>query len=293
MAEPREDAASARARPSDRPSRPVVLAHQRRERRAADRADVELDGVVARRSRGRATWAPSRPGAPPCAASGSTGRDGRPAAADGLGGRLGGGSRSARVASDAKHWPHHSASAVARAPQLRHRRAGAGRGLTVHRASGTSGLRRRGGTTVRRPRRGASAASRSAIRGHVWARSTRARPAAPIRRASSGSSSRVATASATSPTVVPVHEDAGLAVHQRLAGAARVAHDHRPRAGGGLDEHVAPALHLEAAEPGAARHREHVAHRVVAREVLLGHLPGEDDRTGRRGVRRAVRSASS
>ena len=122
-------------------------------------------------------------------------------------------------------------------------------------------------------------ARRSAIRGHVWSRSTRSRPAAPIRAgprriaAAARSRRRPPTATSAPSTRTPVSPST-----QGLARAAGVPDDHRAPARGGLDEDVAPALDLEAGEPGPARHREDVAHGVVAGQVLLGNLAGEVDR---------------
>ena len=62
-------------------------------------------------------------------------------------------------------------------------------------------------------------------------------------------------------------------------------HDRTP-AGGGFDEDVPPAFHLEPPHPCAARHREDVADCVVARKVLLGHLTHEGHRTIRRALSR-------
>ena len=88
-----------------------------------------------------------------------------------------------------------------------------------------------------------------------------------------------------------VHQEARLAVHERLARAARVPHHHRPGARGGLDEDVAPALDLQPTQPRPAGHREHVSHRVVAGKVLLRDLAAEEHRVRRR-ARRRVRAAS-
>ncbi len=50
-------------------------------------------------------------------------------------------------------------------------------------------------------------------------------------------------------------------------GTARVAGDHRQARRGGLQVHDAETLHVQAAPPGPARHREHVARPVVGREL--------------------------
>ncbi len=82
--------------------------------------------------------------------------------------------------------------------------------------------------------------------------------------------------------IATVDEDARLAVDERFARAARVAHDHGLGTGRRLDEHVAPSLHLEPTQARAAGHREDVAEGVVAGQILLGDLAGEDDRAGGR-----------
>src|SRR6185436_14065999 len=56
-----------------------------------------------------------------------------------------------------------------------------------------------------------------------------------------------------------------------------------PSARGGLEEDVAPALHLQPAETRPARHGEDVAGRVVARQLVVAHLAGEQHAPGLRG----------
>ena len=129
---------------------------------------------------------------------------------------------------------------------------------------------------------GSHPASRAAISGHVWSTQDALTPGGPHGRARSGSASRSPTASATAATRAPVHEEPRLTVHEGFARPARIADHDGLAAGGGLDEDVPPALHLEPAQPRAARHREHVAGGVVPRQVVLGDLPGERDRPGRK-----------
>ena len=119
----------------------------------------------------------------------------------------------------------------------------------------------------------------------------RARPArdppAPIARARSGSPSRSATASATALDVGAVDEQAGLAVDERLARAAGVAHHHRACAHAAASMNTLPQPSTSRpGEPGPARHREHVARRRSnAGRSSSDTCPREDDRIRGRGVR--------
>ena len=126
-------------------------------------------------------------------------------------------------------------------------------------------------------------------RGQACARSTRARPAAPISRARSGSARSPATASATCSTSPPSTRRPVSPSDDRLARAAGIAHDDRTPARRRLDEDVAPALDLQAPQARAARHREHVAHRVVAREGPP-RRPGRRSTTESAGAHRGQRA---
>ena len=70
---------------------------------------------------------------------------------------------------------------------------------------------------------------------------------------------------------------AGLALEDRVGGAAGVAADDREAGRRGLEVDDAQALDVEAAAPGAAGHREDVARGVMGREFRLRDRAGEVD----------------
>ena len=228
-----------------------------------------LDRVARCRTPGTATWARPRP-VPSRGSRPSTGRGRQGARGFGLGCRPWQGRRSTGRTNRCVGGDQRAAAAG--------HRCSAG---TAHRRQGSPPWARRNeaGFSLRP---GSQPASRSAICGHACARSTRARPASPILRARPGSASSVPTAAATASTSVP---STRIPVSPSTS-ASRAPPESPTTTGtparGGLDEDVAPPLHLEPAQPGAARHREHVAHRVVPRQVLLRYLPREEHGAGRR-----------
>ena len=184
----------------------------------------------------------------------------------------GAGSGSGAGRSDAKHWPHHSRVGGHERPRSSGHRRSSTRASVPSAPARTVEASQPAAASRSQP------ASRSATRGHVCSRSTRARPVLPEPTRVGRILQQVATRVGHPLHVRAVDEEPRLSVYQRLARAAGVADDDRAPAGGGLDEDVAPPLHLETGQAGPARHREDVADRVVAREVLLGHLAGERHR---------------
>ena len=75
-----------------------------------------------------------------------------------------------------------------------------------------------------------------------------------------------------------MHDESGLAVDDRLGGAAAVPRDLRHAARGRLEEDDAEALLLEPAPAVAAQHGEHVAHAVERGQVVVGDAAEEPDR---------------
>ena len=184
-------------------------------------------------------------------------------------GGAGGGSGSRRLV---KHCPHHSASPLTSAPQFGQRRSALTPGGYPRFPPPGTKLRRSRPPRSARPRAGSRSA---ATCGHAAPARGRPRPSPRPARGLRAGWRRRRRPLARAATV---HQDAGLAVDQRLARATRVADHHGPPAGRGLDEHVAPPFDLEPPQARAARHREHVTERVVPRQVVLRDLPGEDHR---------------
>ncbi len=122
---------------------------------------------------------------------------------------------------------------------------------------------------------------RARRRAAVWSqdqsRSTQARPFSPIARAASGLASRATSRPDRARHVAAADHVAGLAVQDRVGGAARVAADDRQAGRGGLEVDDAEALDVEAAAPGPARHREDVARGVVRGQLGLRDRAGEVD----------------
>ncbi len=194
---------------------------------------------------------------------GLRGRASRRATAPGSGGSREAGGSARGSQRRVKHWPHHSASGHASALQDGQRRSVTGHAASVPRDRRRSDEPERSVDRLAEPRR--RAARRSAP--------TCAPP--PPRHARPCPSGRARCGVAEDPSdgiahlgdVGPVDQEARLAVHERLARAARVPDDDRSSACRRLQEHDAPPLDLEPAEPVAARHREDVADRVVARQL--------------------------
>ena len=146
------------------------------------------------------------------------------------------------------------------------------------------GIRRVGaGQGVRQRDRGAvllsegysmSERRRAAVRSQDQSRSTQARPLSPIARAVAGSVRRATSRSGQRAGVAAGDHVAGLALEDRVRGAARVAADHRQPGRRRLQVDDAEALHVEAAAPGPARHGEDVARPRSAR----GARPAGPDR---------------
>ena len=120
------------------------------------------------------------------------------------------------------------------------------------------------------------ARSREATWSQPHSRSTQARPASPIALACAGSSSSAEPVRQRLDVAAADHV-AGLAVQDRVRRAAGVAGDDRQPGRRRLQVDDAQALDVEAAAAGAARHREHVAGRVVGRQLVPRHGAGEDD----------------
>ena len=299
VTEPREDqrAPERRAR-IDRGAR-RLLSHQRRRTASPHIAQTSSSiGLLAFADRTR----PHRDRAarrasirrPPAGPSATVGHDGSATATAGselevgLRVRLGLGAR-APAATGSKHMPHHAAPSVDHGAAVRQQRSSSSEGVSAMPASVPPAPRRTEEATLSATASRSQPTSRSAIAGHACARSTRSRPAAPIgaRALGVGRAAR-RRRRRPGPTSLPSTRRPGLAVDHGLARAARIAHDDRAAAGRRLDEHVAPALDLEAAEPRAARHREHVAHRVVARAG-----PPRTPAPRRPPTRRARRAASA
>ena len=208
-------------------------------------------------------------------------------AAAGVGRRI----RGSSSVSEAKHWPHQSASADTRARQLGHRRSSTTLTVRAYPPRMARGTNRRRRTCSAH---GLAQPARQAL-GDRAARRDRA-PRGPGPAGAHGPGARPGPPGAPPPrrrprprrspsTRTPVSPSTS-----GLARPARVAHHHRPAARRGLDEHVAPPLHLEAREPAPTRHREHVAGRVVAGQILLRHLTREHHRAGRGVGRPAPRA---
>ena len=77
--------------------------------------------------------------------------------------------------------------------------------------------------------------------------------------------------------IAPADDVAGLALAHRLRRPARIARHHRQPGRRRLEVDHAQALDVQAAAPGAARHREHVAGRVVLGQLRVRHPAGEHD----------------
>ena len=257
----------------------LVLAHQRGERGAADRAGVELDRVLV--AAGRA--GPGRRGGGPC----GRGRAPSPRTRSVGGSRLR--SRTlepvrlrARVrvrSSDAKHCPHHCGVRGDERPAVRAAAVLVRRGRGIHARRVPSPGPAEGTSLSPRP---PGARSRAVPRSRARC-ATRSHPRAarlPHRRGAHGIAEQ--GRDGVRDRVRRRRRRRGCPVSPSTSASrapARIAHHHRASARGGLDEHVPPALDLEPAEPRPARHREHVADRVVPGQIVLGDLSGEDHRS--------------
>ena len=147
---------------------------------------------------------------------------------------------------------------------------------------------------VRATNRSAAATRRSRLGAPlpVRRRPTR-RPAAPIAAARSGSASRSPTAAAIAPTSQPSTTSPVSPSTHRLRCAAGAAGDHRHARRRRLQVDDAEALDVEPGSAGAARHREHVGHRVVGGQLLGGHPVGEHHVLGDAETRGPAAAGSS
>ncbi|GJP00002.1 hypothetical protein NJB1907E78_20250, partial [Mycobacterium marinum] len=74
---------------------------------------------------------------------------------------------------------------------------------------------------------------------------------------------------------VAVNHQPGLVVLHRFRRSTRFTRNDRHAAGGRLEKDDAQALNVHTRAPSAARHREHVGHRVMGRQLLARHAAGE------------------
>ena len=120
-------------------------------------------------------------------------------------------------------------------------------------------------------------ASRAARSSHRHCAVTHSRPAAPIAAARSGSASSSLTASAICVHRTAVDHQPSLVVPHGFRRTARGSGDHRHAGRRRLQEDDAQPLDVQSGAAGAARHGEHVGHRVVGGQFGGRNAAGERD----------------